>query len=99
MVKIKFKSSASSEIFDACVMIKDGFSCLFKLLLKLFDKGVHNFPYVFIGLTVILAIVVSIVNIGSARAERDAACKKLYYVQQSLDSLKIVTEGTYHGTK
>ena len=39
---------------------------------------------------VFLSVLLSTVQIGKARAERDQACKQLYVMQQKIDSLEII---------
>lgn len=47
---------------------------------------VHRFPWVCIIVTIVIAIVVSFVQIGKARAERDKINKSMVQVQMKLDS-------------
>ena len=47
---------------------------------------VHRFPWVCIIVTIVIAIVVSFVQIGKARAERDKINKSMIQVQMKLDS-------------
>lgn len=41
-------------------------------------------------LVVFLSVLLSTVQIGKARAERDQACKQLYVMQQKMDSLEVI---------
>lgn len=47
---------------------------------------VHRFPWVCIIVTIVIAIVISFVQIGKARAERDKINKSMVQVQMKLDS-------------
>ena len=52
------------------------------------NKAVYKYPWVFIIAIAFISAIVSIVNIGKARAERDYSTKKLISVQQRLDSVE-----------
>lgn len=52
------------------------------------NKAVHKYPWVFIISILIASFIISIINIGKARAERDYSTKKLISVQQRLDSVE-----------
>lgn len=53
---------------------------------KSINRAVHNLPWLFIVLTIVISFIVSIVLIGKARAERDSYNQKLVHVTQQLDS-------------
>lgn len=52
------------------------------------DKAAHKYPWVFIITILVASTIISIINIGKARAERDYSSKKLISVQQRLDSVE-----------
>ena len=99
MTKIRFKQSLKTELIDSLIMLRDGFSLLGKVLLRLLDISVHRFPYAYICIIIIGISLYCAVLIMQARSERDAAIKKTYMVQQELDSLKVFNDikkgGTY----
>lgn len=99
MTKIRFTQSLRTELIDSLIMLRDGFSLLGKVLLRLLDISVHRFPYAYICSIIIGISLYCAVLIMQARSERDAAIKKTYMVQQELDSLKVFNDikkgGTY----
>ena len=56
---------------------------------------VHRFPWVCIIITIATAIVVSFVQIGKARAERDKINKSMIQVQMKLDNYQATFGGGY----
>lgn len=95
-MKIKFKQSAVTEFMDSVTMIKDGLTCLFRLFVRLLDASVHQWPYVYLIAVVISAVVVSLINIGNARAERDCLNKANYELSIRVDSLQNVIDIKNH---
>ena len=98
-VKAMVENSDKTELIDSLIMLRDGFSLLGKVLLRLLDISVHRFPYAYICSIIIGISLYCAVLIMQARSERDAAIKKTYMVQQELDSLKVFNDikkgGTY----
>lgn len=93
MTKIRFRSSSAfSELHDACVMVGDGVACLAKALGRLFDIGAHRFPYAYLFILAVLIAVPSALSVMQARADRDAASKRAYEMQQKLDSVTVFNE-------
>lgn len=79
--------------------LKKGFTCLFKgfvLIIKaigkLINHAVCKYPWLFIVLILLVAILVSFVFIGKARSERDAVNKQNYELQQKIDTLQMIKE-------
>lgn len=60
---------------------------------KNINKAVHRLPWVFVGITVMGATVISFALIGKARAERDYYDHKLVKVEQQLNSYRAIVEG------
>ena len=50
------------------------------------NKFVHCFPWVCIIVTIVISVIVSLVQIGKARAERDSFNKSMVQTQMKLDS-------------
>ena len=92
MEKIRFKSSAKTEIIDSLVMMKDGFRLLLKVMVKLFNKSAHRYPYAYFALLIVGISIPCVATIMSARAERDHAVKKAYLFEQKLDSINMLNE-------
>lgn len=59
---------------------------------KALNKMVHRYPWVFILTVAFVSSLVSIVNIGKARQERDASCKAMYKMQQKIDTLECMVD-------
>ena len=56
------------------------------------NKAAHKYPWVFIISILIASSIISIVNIGKARQERDASCKAMYKMQQKIDTLECMVD-------
>ena len=56
----------------------------------LHEKVLKRYTLVCMAVVVCLSILLSIVQIGKARAERDSLSKQLYVMQQKIDSLEII---------
>ena len=54
------------------------------------EKVIKRYTLVCMAVVVFLSVLLSTVQIGKARAERDQACKQLYVMQQKIDSLEII---------
>ena len=55
----------------------------------LHEKVIKRYTLVCMAVVVFVSILLSIVQIGKARAERDSLSKQLYVMQQKIDSLEI----------
>ena len=60
---------------------------------KNINTAVHRLPWVFVGIAVMGATIVSFTLIGKARAERDYYDHKLVKVEQQLNSYRAIVEG------
>lgn len=69
-----------------------GLAIIVKAVAGIFNASVHRHPYPYLLVVVILSAVFSAVCIISARAERDAALKKQYHLQQQVEQLSNVVE-------
>lgn len=72
--------------------LSDGTCLIFKTLAKLFDAGAHRFPYAYFFILATIIGVPSVMSVMSARAERDAASKRAYRMEQKLDSMQVATD-------
>lgn len=54
---------------------------------------VHRFPWLCIIVTILAAVIISLVQIGKARAERDKVSKSMVQVQMKLDSYQATFGG------
>lgn len=96
----EFKTKIDSSLFnlkdmESTLTTKDAFKQIIKcscvILVNTWNslnKAVHKYPWVFIIGILIASSIISIINIGKARAERDYSTKKLISVQQRLDSVE-----------
>ena len=55
----------------------------------LHEKVIKRYTLVCMAVVVFLSVLLSTVQIGKARAERDQASKQMYIMQQKMDSLEI----------
>ncbi len=62
-----------------------------------FNRIVHRFPWVFMAIVIAGSTLVSVLMIGSARAERDSYSKKMVQMDRQLNSYKAIYDGTYKG--
>ncbi len=66
---IKFADNVTT--MDALSVIAKHMAIVFRNVWRGIDNAVHKLPWVFIVLTIIIAVTVSFLYIGQARAERD----------------------------
>ncbi len=62
---------------------------LYGILKWLHERVIKRYTLACMAVVVFLSVLLSTVQIGKARAERDQACKQLYVMQQKIDSLDI----------
>lgn len=56
------------------------------------NKAVYKYPWVFILAIAFTSSVISIVNIGKARQERDNSYKTMATMQQKIDTMECIIE-------
>jgi len=78
---------------------KDAFiqigKCIWVILVntwKSINKFAHKYPWVFIVAIMLTSVIISVVSIGQARAERDYSNKKMVEMQMKLDTLQCIVE-------
>lgn len=59
---------------------------------KSINKAVYKYPWVFIIAITFISTIISIVNIGKARAERDKSDKTMVEMQQKIDTMECIIE-------
>lgn len=60
-----------------------------------FNRTVHRFPWVFMAIVIAGSTLVSVLMIGSARAERDSYNQRMVQMDRQLSSYKAMYDGTY----
>ena len=63
---------------------------LYDILKWLHERVIKRYTLACMAVVVFVSVLLSTVQIGKARAERDEACKQLYVMQQKIDSLDII---------
>lgn len=63
---------------------------LYGILKWLHERVIKRYTLACMAVVVFVSILLSIVQIGKARAERDSLSKQLYVMQQKIDSLEII---------
>ena len=63
---------------------------LYGILKWLHERVIKRYTLACMAVVVFVSILLSIVQIGKARAERDSLSKQLYVMQQKMDSLEII---------
>lgn len=68
---------------------------------KSLNKAAHKYPWIFIVSIGIIATILSCINIGNARSERDKANATMIKMQQRIDTMQCVIDNkTYkYGTQ
>lgn len=56
------------------------------------NKAVYKYPWVFIIAIFIISSIISIINIGKARQERDSYSKHMVSMQQKIDTMECIIE-------
>lgn len=57
------------------------------------NSAAHSLPWVFVGVTVAVSTILSTLEIGKARAERDSCNHRLVTVERQLNSYKALYDG------
>ena len=63
---------------------------LYGILKWLHERVIKRYTLACMAVVVFVSILLSIVQIGKARAERDSLSKQMYVMQQKMDSLEII---------
>ena len=79
--------------------IKDAFKQIIKCICVILvntwhsiNKAVYKYPWVFIIVISLASIILSAVNIGKARQERDSYNKHMISMQQKIDTMECIIE-------
>lgn len=72
-----------------CFFIGVGSKLFFSSLAEMLDRCIHRHPYHFIATAFLVVALYAIPCILNARAERDAALKKQYKLQQNIEQLEV----------
>jgi hypothetical protein len=56
----------------------------------LHERVIKRYTLACMAVVVFVSVLLSTVQIGKARAERDQACKQMYVMQKKIDSLEII---------
>lgn len=84
---------------EAFLSICNGVKWLTLNFIHATDKAAHRYPYAFIFPILLAAILISYVNIGKARIDRDIACKQSYEIGLKNDSLQCVIDALRYKNK
>lgn len=63
---------------------------LYGILKWLHERVIKRYTLACMAVVVFVSVLLSTVQIGKARAERDQACKQMYVMQQKIDSMEII---------
>ena len=55
----------------------------------LHERVIKRYTLACMAVVVFVSVLLSTVQIGKARAERDSVCRELYFVNQKIDSLEV----------
>lgn len=76
-----------SDLRKGLYLLWQGIVTMYKATIHILNKSAHRWPYAWIFIAILIAAIISIVNIGKARAERDALNKENYELRQKLASV------------
>ena len=62
---------------------------LYGILKWIHERVIKRYTLACMAVVVFVSILLSIVQIGKARAERDSVCRELYFANQKIDSLEV----------
>lgn len=71
-------------------LIKEGIRLVISIILRKIDASIHAYPYLFIGLVVILQSLLCLGTIIELRQQRDAAWHEQYLLKQENERIKIM---------
>ena len=83
-IKMTTKDAFKQIIKCTCVILVNTWHSI--------NKAVYKYPWVFIIAITFISAIVSIVNIGKARAERDKSNKTMVEMQQKIDTMECIIE-------
>lgn len=83
-IKMTTKDAFKQIIKCTCVILVNTWHSI--------NKAVYKYPWVFIIAITFISTIVSIVNIGKARAERDKSNKTMVEMQQKIDTMECIIE-------
>lgn len=85
-------TSNENDIRNGLKLIWQGIKLIIKRILHVIDRVIRAKPYLFMIIEFAVMLIVSLVYIGQARAERDTANKRYVDIQTKVDSLVITSE-------
>ena len=88
-------TSNENDIRNGLKLIWQGIKLIMKRILHVIDRVIRAKPYLFMIIEFAVMLIVSLVYIGQARAERDTASKRYVEAQAKADSLSVASE-TWH---
>ena len=62
---------------------------LYGILKWLHERVIKRYTLACMAVVVFVSVLLSTVQIGKARAERDSLCRELYFANQKIDSLEV----------
>lgn len=87
---IDFVDNTSTK--EACIYVLRFQWHVAKNVAKFINKFAHKFPWVLVAIILAASIIVSFINIGKARAERDEYNKENVQLKQQVESLQNIDE-------
>lgn len=85
-------TSNENDIRNGLKLIWQGIKLIMKRILHVIDRVIRAKPYLFMIIEFAVMLIVSLVYIGQARAERDTASKRYVEAQAKADSLSVASE-------
>lgn len=83
------KFTPESTLKEGFYSINNGVKLVFFSIVKIIDRTIHKHPYPFMMGVIFISLSISILYIMDVRAERDAALKKQYKLQQNIEQLEV----------
>lgn len=81
------------------VTVKEAARCVFKYTLIFFfalfraiNQQAHKLPWLYVGITILISVIVYNVCVGKARAERDKALQQQVTLQEQVEQLSCAIE-------
>lgn len=79
-----------SNLSKGFFLIKEGIRLIVNTGLKIIDSSIHTYPYLYLGLVVVLQSLLCLSTIIELREQRDASWHEQYLLKQENEQLKLV---------
>jgi hypothetical protein len=85
---------ANTTTSEAAILILRLYWQVIKNITKAINAFVHKYPWIIVFVVLMTSVILSYINIGQARAERDSYNARMAHMQDTIDTYKALYGGT-----